>query len=268
MIANILTIAGSDSGGGAGIQADLKTIAALECYGLSVITAVTAQNTRSVRAVHPVPVDIVQEQLEAVFEDIRIDAVKIGMACSPAIIDVIVKALQRFKPAHVVIDPVMVSGAGNLLADADTIVSIRHDLLPMATVLTPNMPEAEVLLGRKFKGDLEDFAADLLTLEPRSVFLKGGHVDGRESTDVFANKERSMILNEDKIETKNTHGTGCTLSSAMAVYLAKGLPEFEAAAAAKKYVTAALRHGNDLDVGRGSGPLNHFFAHWKRGSGV
>ncbi len=263
MIANILTIAGSDSGGGAGVQADLKTISALECYGLSVVNAVTAQNTQGVRAIHPIPVDVVRHQLEAVFEDIRIDAVKVGMVGSPDIVEVIVKALQRFKPAHVVVDPVMVSGSGNPLADAGTIDAIRYKLLPMANVVTPNMPEAEVLLNRKFDGEMEEFAADLLKLEPGHVFLKGGHVKNQESTDIFASRDRSIILTEDKIETNNTHGTGCTLSSAMAVYLAKGLPSFEAAAA-KKYVTGALRHAGELNVGRGDGPLNHFFAHWKR----
>lgn len=264
MILNILTIAGSDSGGGAGIQADLKTIAALECYGLSVITAVTAQNTRSVRAIHEMPPDFLNTQLEAVFEDIRIDAVKIGMVGSPALINVIVKALQRFKPAHVVIDPVMVSGTGARLADDKTIAMMKKNLVPMATVLTPNIPEAQVLLDKEFDGDLEAFAQDLLTLEPRAVMLKGGHLGGKESIDVYADEKQSVTLREERINTEHTHGTGCTLSSALAVYLARGLPPPEAAVAAKKYVTGALRHADNLSVGRGPGPLNHFFAYWKR----
>lgn len=266
MTRNILTIAGSDSSGGAGIQADLKTIGALECYGASVITAVTAQNTRGVRDVHDIPVEVVEAQLDAVFEDVRIDAVKIGMVSSPEIIEVIVKALQKYKPTTVVVDPVMVSTSGARLADDDTIKSIRQHLLPMASVLTPNIPEAEVLLGRDYGGDMELMAELLLKLEPRGVLLKGGHLSGAESVDIYADKDGLVRLSEDRIETHNTHGTGCSLASAMAVYLAKGLPGPEAAAAAKKYVTGALKYADELDVGRGAGPLNHFFAHWGRPS--
>lgn len=264
MTRHILTIAGSDSGGGAGVQADLKTFAALECYGASVITAVTAQNTMGVHAIHQVPLDVVQAQLQAVFEDLRIDAVKIGMVGSPQIVDLIVKALQHFKPQIVVVDPVMVSTSGAALSDDETVQAIAKKLLPMATVLTPNIPEAEILLGRGFNNDFEDFARDLLKQEPRSILLKGGHLSGDNSTDIYMDAQGFEILSEPRIETENTHGTGCTLSSAMAVYLAKGLPGAEAAQAAKKYVTGALKYADNLDIGRGAGPLNHFFAQWGR----
>ena len=262
MIANILTIAGSDSGGGAGIQADLKTIAALECYGLSVITSVTAQNTRGVRDVHAIPPAMVMQQLDAVFEDIRIDAVKIGMVGSPEIVRVIVDALQRYKPAHVVVDPVMISQSGDRLSDDKTIEAIKHFLVPMATVLTPNIPEAEELLGQKFRDNWEGFGPALLTLEPRAVYLKGGHLQGETCKDLYIDRDDKVFLEEERVNTQNTHGTGCTLSSALAVYLAKGLPGPEAAKAAKKYVTGALSHAEDLHVGKGQGPLHHFFAHW------
>lgn len=264
MTRHILTIAGSDSSGGAGIQADLKTFAALECYGASVITSITAQNTMGVSAVHDVPLDIIQAQLQAVFEDVRIDAVKIGMVGSAGIATLIVKALQHFKPAHVVLDPVMIAQSGAVLADDETILAIRDKLCPMATVITPNIPEAEVLLGREFGGDMEDFARNLMGLEARSVFLKGGHLIGQDATDIYIDGNSMVTLSEPRIDTDNTHGTGCTLSSAMASYLAKGLPPAEAAHAAKKYVTGTIRYAHALDVGRGPGPLNHFYAQWGR----
>lgn len=259
MKVNILTIAGSDSGGGAGIQADLKTIGALGGYGLSVITAVTAQNTRGVAAVHDVPVKTVAAQLDAVFSDIRIDAVKIGMVGSPKIIEVIVQVLQKYQPAYVVVDPVMVSTSGSRLASDETIAAMSEHLIPMTTVLTPNIPEAEILLDRKFDGDMEVFSSDILKLGAQGVLLKGGHLGGDCSNDLFCNRNESYLLRGARVETENTHGTGCTLSSALAVYLALGLSGQRAAAAAKSYVIDALEGADDLDVGQGPGPLNHMF---------
>ena len=188
------------------------------------------------------------------------------MVGSPDIIAVIVKALQKYKPVSVVVDPVMISTSGSHLADDETIKSIRQNLLPMATVLTPNIPEAEVLLGRDYGGDMQLLSELLLKFEPRGVLLKGGHLSGAESVDIYSDRDGAVVLSEDRVETENTHGTGCTLASALAVYLAKGLPPAEAARAAKKYVTGALKYADELNVGKGAGPLNHFFAHWGRPS--
>ena len=265
MIKNILTIAGSDSGGGAGIQADLKTIAALGEYGLSVITAVTAQNTKEVAGVHPIPPDIIAAQLKAVFEDIRIDAVKIGMLACPQSITEIAAALQRYKPQHIVLDPVMISTSGDRLCSDETIAALKEYLVPLATIITPNLPEARVLLGPPYDGDVNGFAAALMEeLDVKSVLLKGGNADGAEAVDIFIDGAATTALSQPRIETKNTHGTGCTLASALAVYLAQGLAPLEAARAAKAYVTGALQHAHELDVGHGAGPLNHFY---KRGAG-
>lgn len=268
MISNILSIAGSDPSGGAGIQADLKTFSALGCYGMAALTALTAQNTKGVEAVHQVPHDFAARQIDAVFDDIRVDAVKIGMAGSPQTITAIGEAIQRHKPGYVVLDPVMVATSGDRLLDEEAIAALRKTLVPLARVITPNVPEAEILLGKSLEHDyqfkMEDMAKALLALGTRGVMLKGGHLGGPTSKDVYADEDGTLeVMEATRIKTIHNHGTGCTLSSALACYLAKGLPPAEAARAAKTYVTHALQAADDLKVGRGHGPVHHFHTLWK-----
>lgn len=263
MIANVLTIAGSDPSGGAGIQADLKTFSALGCYGMSVITALTAQNTMGVRAVHNAPSAFLEAQLEAIFADIRVDAVKIGMAGGADDIAVIAHALTRYKPAHVVLDPVMVATSGDRLIDDAAVEALKVQLLPLCHILTPNMPEAQILLGGEYDADdLKGSARRLLDLGVRASLLKGGHGCGAQSADIYASAKECVALEAPRIDTNNTHGTGCTLSSAIAANLAKGLGRLEACRAAKGYITEALRNADALDVGEGKGPVNHFHRVW------
>ncbi len=262
MIPHVLTIAGSDPSGGAGIQADIKTFSALGCYGMSVITALTAQNTTGVSGVHEVPVEFVRAQIEAVFEDIRVDALKIGMVGAPENVAVIVDAIEKHKPAYVVLDPVMVAQSGDRLVSEKTGRDIKHCLLPLADIVTPNIPEAEVLVGEECGADKLEFAARLLKLEARAVLLKGGHAGGERSDDIFVDRNQSLVLEAERIDTLNNHGTGCTLSAALAACLAKGLPEAQAAQAAKKYITAALENADKLDIGKGHGPVHHFYKLW------
>ncbi len=265
MIANALTIAGSDSGGGAGIQADLKTFSALGVYGASVITALTAQNTREVRAIHDPPPDFIAQQIDAVFDDIRIDAVKIGMLSRPEVIETVAAGLERHKVARVVLDPVMVAKSGDRLLRADAVASLRERLLPLATVITPNLPEAGVLLDAPAAHDEAEMAAAaerLLALGPRWVVLKGGHLEGPECVDLLCGEDGTTRLAASRVATTNTHGTGCTLSSAIAAYLARGLDVRQAVARAKDYLTAALGAADGLEVGGGRGPVNHFHAQW------
>lgn len=263
MIPNVLTIAGSDPSGGAGIQADLKTFSALGCYGMAAMTALTAQNTRGVSAIHEVPAYFVGAQLKALFEDVRIDAVKIGMVGNVEAIRTLADMLQKHRPRNVVLDPVMVAQSGDKLISSDAVTAMARYLIPLATVLTPNIPEAQVLLGHKFEGDMKAAARALLKLECRGVLLKGGHLTGEHSNDVYADKNGETVLEGDRIKTYNTHGTGCTLASALACYLAKGLPPVEASRAAKKYLTTALLNADELDVGEGHGPVHHFHGLWK-----
>lgn len=263
MIPNVLSIAGSDPSGGAGIQADLKTFAALGCYGMAALTSLTAQNTRGVSDIYELPHDFVAAQLRMVFEDVRVDAVKIGMAGSPQVIQVIVDMIQKYKPPAVILDPVMISQSGHRLVSDTAVKAIKTHLAPLATVITPNIPEAEVLLGRNFENNMEDFALGLLKLESRAVLLKGGHLTGADSSDMFADKTGTMKFEGVRIDTRNTHGTGCTLSSALAAYMARGLPAREAANAAKKYLSSALREADKLKVGHGHGPVHHFWSLWK-----
>ncbi len=262
MIPNVLTIAGSDPSGGAGIQADLKTFSALGCYGMSVITALTAQNTQGVSEVHELPAAFVEQQIRAVFEDIRVDAVKIGMVGSSQTIQALTDAILKYKPPYVVLDPVMIAGSGDQLISDRAIMGLKTHLAPLANVITPNIPEAEIFLERPYAGDMEDMALGLLKLESRAVLLTGGHLSGKICKDVFADKDEVLAFEEDRVETNNTHGTGCTLSAALAAYMAKGLPASEAARAAKKYLSGALRHADRLNVGRGAGPVNHFYRVW------
>ena len=266
MIVNVLTIAGSDSGGGAGIQADLKTFSALGTYGASVITALTAQNTRAVSAIHDVPPTFVRAQLDAVFDDIEFAAVKVGMLSRPEIIDAVADRLHRHGARNVVLDPVMVAKSGDRLLRAEAVAALKALLLPLATVLTPNLPEAAVLLdldqARDAAGMIEA-AARLRELGPHAVLLKGGHLEvGAESIDVLVDGAPPLTLAAPRIATANTHGTGCTLSSAIAALLARGLPLRRAAREAKAYVTAAIRAAYRLDVGHGHGPVHHFHALW------
>jgi hydroxymethylpyrimidine/phosphomethylpyrimidine kinase len=266
MIANALTIAGADSGGGAGIQADLKTFSALGVYGASVITALTAQNTRAIRAIHEVPPAFIAAQIDAVFEDIRIDAVKIGMLGSLDAIDAVAAGIERYRPQRVVLDPVMAATTGARLLPAAAVERLRMRLLPLATVLTPNAPEAAELLAQPPITSNEDemiaTCKRLLTLGPRFVLLKGGHLAGAESVDILTDGKQTLHFTTPRIQTRNTHGTGCTLSSAIAAYLARGLGVPEAVAMAKNYLTEALKAADALSVGSGNGPVHHFYALW------
>ncbi len=267
MASNLLTIAGSDPSGGAGVQADLKTFSALGCYGMSVITALTAQNTQGVSGVYEIPADFVKDQIVSVFDDIRVDAVKIGMVGSVEVIDVIAAALERYRPRHVVVDPVMVATGGDRLISNEAALAMSEKLIPLADVITPNIPEAQILLGRSYKDDLEEMARELLTLGSRAVLLKGGHLQGEVSRDALASDEGTWVMDLPRIKTINTHGTGCTLSSALAAFLANGLKLEDAAGEAKYYITSALRHADELEVSSplfgGHGPVHHFYRLWE-----
>ena len=258
-----LTIAGSDSSGGAGIQADLKTFAALGVYGASVIAALTAQNTKGVTGIHDVPPQFVAAQIDAVFSDLDVAAVKIGMVSQTATIEAVVAGLDRWKPRYVVVDPVMVATSGAHLLAGSAIELMRTQLVPRATVITPNLPEAGALLGAPVATDraaIERQASDLLRLGARAVLIKGGHGEGAESIDYLVTPDATTAFSAPRIATANTHGTGCTLSSAIAASLARRLPLEAAIDAAKRYVTAAIAAADTLAVGRGHGPLQHFHA--------
>ena len=257
-----MTIAGSDSGGGAGIQADLKTFAALGVYGTSVLTAITAQNTQGVTGIHEVPVEMVRAQIEAVISDIGADAVKTGMLSSTESITAVAEEVRRLGLNTLVVDPVMVAKGGDRLLREDAVEALRTKLLPLATVVTPNGPEAEVLTGVKVR-TLEEArvaAERIVEMGARSVVVKGGHLTGGEAIDIFYDGTTVRELKAPRIDTKNTHGTGCTFGSAIAAALAKGLALEDAVGRAKEYVTEAIR--TNLDVGHGHGPLNHFYQLW------
>ena len=260
-----LTIAGSDSGGGAGIQADLKTFSALGVYGASVITALTAQNTKGVTAIHDVPADFVAAQMDAVFSDLDVGAVKIGMVSQRAVIAAIAAGLERWRQSKIVLDPVMVAASGDKLLAADAIDVLKRALIPRALVVTPNRPEAAALLDAPIarnETEMREQGERLLALGPRAVLVKGGHGSSAESVDLLIEPSAFVRLAADRIATQNTHGTGCTLSSAIAAGLAKGLALTEAVAAAKSYVTAALAAANRIKIGSGHGPTHHFHAWW------
>ena len=253
-----LTIAGSDSSGGAGIQADLKTFAAHGVFGMSVITAITAQNTLGVAAVQDVWPEIITKQIEAIFDDIGADAVKVGMVSQPETIRVIAVGLKKYAPDLIVVDPVMISKSGYHLLQPDAEAILISELLPLATVVTPNIPEAEVLVHRKIEtlADMEEAARALHAMGPKNILLKGGHRT-EDATDILFDGHRFVRFEAPRIPTRNTHGTGCTLSSAIAANLAKGLPVEQAVAAAKKYITIAIEHA--LAIGKGVGPTHHFY---------
>ena len=256
----VLSIAGSDSGGGAGIQADLKTFAALGCYGMTAITALTAQNTLGVSGIHGVPPEMLKAQLSAVLDDIGVDAVKIGMLHAPEIVRTVAWALRHYGVKQVVLDPVMVATSGDRLIAPDTVNVLVDELFPLATVVTPNLDEAALLLGRPIAdaGELEAAARDLLALGAKAVLLKGGHLPGDEVADLLVSGDGpAQRLASPRIASRNTHGTGCTLSSAVAAYLALGLPLDQAVAKARSYILKAIAEGADVYTGAGHGPLNH-----------
>ena len=256
-----LTIAGSDSSGGAGIQADLKTFAALSVYGASVITALTAQNTRGVSGIHLVPSEFVTAQIDAVFGDLDVKAVKIGMVAQLATIDAIAAGLTRWSPKHIVLDPVMVATSGDRLLAADAVEGLRTKLIPRAALITPNLPEAAALLDEPVAASeaaIESQGRRLLAMGCSAVLIKGGHGQGSESVDYLVNGNGMMALAAPRIATKNTHGTGCSLSSAIAAGLAKGDELQTAVVNAKTWISAAIAAADRLDVGHGNGPIHHF----------
>ncbi len=262
----VLTIAGSDSGGGAGIQADLKTFAANGCYGLSVITALTAQNTRGVTAIHAAPVEFVAQQLDAVLSDIGADAVKIGMLFSPELIATVACKLREYGVTRIVLDPVMVAQSGDKLLRDDAVAALKSELIPLAEILTPNIPEASVLLGRPMAklSEMPGAAEELARLGCRNVLVKGGHLEGEDSDDVLylGDTKRFVSLPAVRLETRNNHGTGCTLSSAIAAFLAQGDGVEASVQNAKEYITEAIRAGAAYHIGHGHGPVHHFWRYW------
>ncbi len=256
----ILTIAGSDASGGAGIQADIKAISALKGFAASAITAVTVQNTMGVTGIHPVPTEIIDGQIRAVMDDLEPEAIKIGMVNDPQIVEVIVSNIRKYKPAIIVYDPVMVSTSGCKLMTDSTIDVIKKKLIPLASLITPNLCEAEVLYGKPIPDftTMKQAAKELSTQFGTDVLVKGGHLEGDDMTDILCCRDGNMyFFTEKKIETKNTHGTGCTLSSSIATRLAYGDTTAEAVAAAKKYVFRGIAGGKDLNIGHGNGPLWH-----------
>lgn len=265
-IPNVLSIAGSDPSGGAGIQADLKTFAALGVYGMAVITSLTAQNTRGVAGVADVPPDFVAKQLQAIFADIKVDAVKIGMLSNAKIIIAVAEMIEKHSPQHVILDPVMVATSGDSLIAGDAVEMMKSRLIPLCDVLTPNIPEAEKLT-RKAVLEMDVAALELHQLGAGAIYLKGGHLKGNNASDLLYWDGGAEFFDAPRIDTKNTHGTGCTLSSAIAAFLARGMSLREACASAKAYVTSAIIHADELDVGSGSGhgPLNHMY---QRGSEI
>lgn len=257
-----LTIAGSDSGGGAGIQADLKTISALGVYGMSAITAITVQNTLGVSNVFPIPAQTVGGQIEAVLSDIGCDAVKIGMLHNAACVDEVIKAFNRFQPRNIVLDPVMVSTSGHKLIEEETVELIKTGLFPYASLITPNTDEATLLTGIRIVDNDSMLKAgeQLLSCGCCAVLMKGGHLEGAEMNDLLLMQGCApLLLSSPRIDTKNTHGTGCSLSSAIASYLALGETLPEAVKQGKHYITAAIEAGADISTGGGHGPVNHFF---------
>jgi len=256
-----LTIAGSDSSGGAGIQADLKAFAAFGVYGASVVTALTAQNTRGVTGIHLVPADFVSAQIDAVFSDLAVNAVKIGMVAQAATIDAIVAGLARWSPKHIVLDPVMVATSGDPLLATDAVKALRTRLIPRASLITPNLPEAAALLDEPValsEAAIESQGKRLLALGCPAVLIKGGHGLGTESIDYLIGGNGIIALVAPRIATRNTHGTGCSLSSAIAAGLAKGEDVETAVRNAKVWVSAAIAAADRLDVGHGNGPIHHF----------
>jgi hydroxymethylpyrimidine/phosphomethylpyrimidine kinase len=260
-----VTIAGSDSGGGAGIQADLKTFSALGVYGASVVTALTAQNTLGVRAIHDAPPEFVTAQIDAVFSDLDVKAVKIGMLSRTATIEAVAGGIDRHSMRNVVLDPVMVAASGDRLLAQDAVAALRLLLIPRALVVTPNLAEAAALLGAPIAANEDEMrvqAQNLLKLGSRAVLIKGGHGQGAESVDLLVEGGSLVRLAAPRVPTANTHGTGCTLSSAIAAELAKGRALAESVRVAKNYITAAIKAADRLKIGKGHGPVHHFHQWW------
>lgn len=262
----VLSIAGSDPSGGAGIQADLKAISACGCYAATAITAVVDENTIGVSGVHPVPVDFVRGQIKSVLDDIGADAVKIGMLHSSELIRTVKEALMPYRIGNIVLDPVMVATSGDTLLQEEAICTLKNELIPLVRVITPNIPEAEILVGRKIRSqeELPSLARELSQDRKVSVLLKAGHLSSEELTDIFYNAETdtSLELHAKRIDTPNTHGTGCTLSSALAAFLARGFSLDEAVSNAKNYIYQALIAGAEYTIGKGHGPVHHFHPFW------
>ncbi len=263
----VLSIAGSDPSGGAGIQADLKTISACGCYAATAITAIVDENTVGVFGVHPVPIEFVKGQIKSVLDDIGADAVKIGMLHSSELIRAVKDTLSPYNIPNIVLDPVMVATSGDKLLQDEAIETLKNELIPMVSVITPNVPEAEILSGRKIakQADLPLVVKDLSCNGTVSVLLKAGHLTEDELVDVFYNAETDEIieLHSQRVSTKNTHGTGCTFSSAVASFLAQQLPLNDAVRSAKDYINRAIVVGADYEIGKGHGPVHHFHQFWK-----
>lgn len=259
----VLTIAGSDSGGGAGIQADIKAISATGSYACSVITAVTSQNTLGVSAIHPIPVEHIESQLDAVFSDLNVVAVKVGMLADADIIAMVARKIRHYQPKYLVVDPVMVATSGDPLLAQSAIETLKQQLLPLADLITPNLPECAALTGRDIphnESQMTETIDALKALGAKAVLLKGGHLKKTDkSSDLLIEQNSSEVLSAKRIETKNTHGTGCTLSSAIASYLAQGHRLHKAVYLGKQYISQAISHADQLKVGQGHGPVNHFF---------
>ena len=262
MVAKVLSIAGSDCSGGAGVQADLKTFSAFGCYGMSVFTALTAQNTTGVQGVYPIPPEFLLQQLNSIFDDVPPAAVKIGMVGDAESIETLSEFLNAQNAKNIVLDPVMVATSGDQLISKDAVEVLKTRLIPLATLITPNIYEAKILLGRDVE-DLTEAAKDLLSLGAKAVLLKGGHSKGEISLDVYASENDLELFEAPRLATKNTHGTGCTLSAAIAANLANGKSMIDSIGEAKSYVTEAIRYADNLDVGSGAGPVHHFWKIWK-----
>jgi hydroxymethylpyrimidine kinase/phosphomethylpyrimidine kinase len=267
MIPNVLSIAGFDPSGGAGAAADLKTFAALGCNGMAVITALTAQNTQGVKALHVPPADFAAAQIGAIFEDIEVAAVKIGMLACGAIVEEVAERLALYKPRFIVLDPVLAATSGDALSTSDTAQAIVRHLFPLATLITPNISEAARLSGHVIAQDLEGMRRAAMLLAARgakAVLIKGGHISSTVCEDLLFDGNSYHLFSAPRIATRNTHGTGCTLSSAIAAYLAQGKALGEAIGAAKTYLSGALAAADQLSAGQGFGPVNHFYEMWKR----
>lgn len=259
----VLTIAGSDSGGGAGIQADIKAISATGGYACSVITAVTSQNTLGVSAIHPIPVEHIESQLDAVFTDLNVVAVKVGMLADADIIAMVANKIRQYQPKYLVVDPVMVATSGDPLLAQSAVETLKKQLLPLADLITPNLPECAALVGGdvpKTEIQMTEMIDSLKNLGAKAVLLKGGHLDQTEkSSDLLIEQNSSELLSAKRVDTQNTHGTGCTLSSAIACYLAQGNRLHKAVYLGKQYISQAISHADQLKVGQGHGPVHHFF---------
>lgn len=267
MIPKVLTLAGVDPSGGAGIFADLKAFSALGAYGAGVVVALTAQNTQGVTGVHRVPADFVTQQIDTLFADVQIDAAKVGMLADAELVTTVARGLRRHGLKRLVVDPVMVAKSGHHLLQPDAVEALRKELLPLAELVTPNLPEVGVLLGRPEPRTLDEMRAAaraLCALGPKYVLLKGGHLEDAQSVDVFDDGATQVELSAPRIATRNTHGTGCTLSAAIAALLPQRTTTLEAVRSAKAYLTAAIAAADQLDVGHGHGPVHHFHALWTK----